>query len=127
VTDSPDPAPRHSSAELVYDTRAQPLPSGVRTAIQRGRELLYAADEAELVLRVTPDPRPAHVRLAGQVLEEGVPVEGATVSLRGDAGAADRTTDEDGEFRVVGLPAGGYALAVDTPTRWFGVDCLNLS
>src|SRR5262245_26035449 len=123
----PDPTPRRSAAELVYDTGAQPLPSGLRAALARGRRLLYAADEAELILQVAPEHRPARVRLTGQVLEGGMPVEGAAVSLRGETGAADRATDEDGEFRVPDLPAGGYALAVDTPTRRFGVDRIELA
>src|SRR5262249_62409919 len=79
----PDPTPRRSSAELVYDTGAQPLPSGVRVAIARGRRLLFAIDEAELILQVTAEHRPAHVRLAGQGLEEGVPGEGGAGRLPG--------------------------------------------
>jgi hypothetical protein len=123
----PDPMPRRSSAELVYDTGAQPLPAGVRTAVSRGRKLLYAAAEAELMLQVAPEARPAHVRLAGQVMEGGMPVEGAAVRLRGGATAVERTTDDDGEFRVAGLPAGGYALDIDTPTRRLGVDRVDLA
>src|SRR5689334_20930907 len=116
MADAPDTTPRRSPAELVYDTRTQPLPAGVRTVIMRGHKLLYAADETELMLQVTPERRPAHVRLAGQVLEDGLPVEGAAISLRADAVLVDRTTDEDGEFRVPELPAGEYALGVDTAT-----------
>ena len=39
---------------LVYDTKAQPLSSGVRAVLQRARRLLYAADETELVLQIAP-------------------------------------------------------------------------
>jgi hypothetical protein len=123
----PDPTPRRAPAELVYDTGAQALPSGVRAVAQRGRQLLFAAASAELILQVASEPRPAHVRLHGQVLDGGLPVEGAAVSLRGEAAAIERTTDDDGEFRVVELPAGGYALDVDTPTRQLGVDRVDLA
>ena len=123
----PDPTPHRSPAELVYDTGAQALPTGVRAVAQRGRRLLFAADAAELLLQVAPEPRSAHVRLHGQILDDGLPVEGAAVSLRGAVAAIERTTDDDGEFQVAGLPAGGYALDVDTPTRRLGIDRVDLA
>jgi hypothetical protein len=102
---------------LVYDTKTQPLATGVRSAVQRGRRLLYAADETELVLQVTPAGQKPLVRLFGQILDDGVPVEGAAVTLRGPATAFDAETDEDGEFRVADLRCGRYDLDVATETR----------
>ena len=53
-------------ARLVYDTKAQPLSSGVRAVVQRARRVLYAADETELVLQIGPDKQADRMKLAGQ-------------------------------------------------------------
>lgn len=45
-------------ASLVYDTKAQPLSSGVRTAVQRARRLMFATDDTELLLLIAPDRQP---------------------------------------------------------------------
>src|SRR5437899_1741156 len=78
-----------STAELIYDTKTATLASGVRAALQRSRRLLYAVDETELVLQFTPMSQKQHIRLFGQILDDGVPVEGATVNLRGPATVFD--------------------------------------
>ena len=104
-------------ARLVYDTKAQPLSAGVRAAGQRARRLLYAADEAELVIQVAQDRQPDLRKLSGQVLDEGMPIEGAAVSLLGPTTSVQRETDEDGEFVIGAIPRGPYSLEVDTPGR----------
>ena len=70
-------------ANLVYDTKSQPLSSGVRAVVQRARRVLYSADETELVLQIAPDKLADRHKLTGQVLDEGMPIEGAAVSLLG--------------------------------------------
>jgi hypothetical protein len=112
MTDVPGGPARISTGELVYDTRAQPLTAGVRSAMQRGRRLLYAVEDTELLLQISPAGRPRHVRLFGQFLTDGEPVEGAAFSLRGPAVTVDGETDEDGEFRVADLLIGQYDLDV---------------
>src|SRR5262245_7355071 len=82
-----------TEARLVYDTKTQPWSAGVRTAGQRARRFLYAADEAELVIQVAPDRQPDHCKLSGQVLDEGMPIEGAAVSLHGVTTSVHRETD----------------------------------
>ena len=114
-------APRVSAA-LVYDTAAQPLSPGVRTVAQRSRRLLFMANETELMLQVAPTPVPARLRLVGQVLDEGEPVEGAAVELRGPGWATAQSTDDDGQFRVDELPRGAYAIAIAAGRR-----CLDVS
>jgi hypothetical protein len=100
------------TATLVYDTKTEPLAVGVRAAVRRTRRALYTADETELVLQMIPERQPEHVRLLGQLLDEGVPVEGAAVTVRGPARAHDCATDEDGQFRVADLRAGHYDLDI---------------
>src|SRR5687768_10742059 len=94
-------------ARLVYDTKAQPLSPGVRAVLQRARRVLYAADETELVLQIAPDRQADLLKLAGQVLDEGMPIEGASVNLHGPSSSqVAQETDEDGEFLIGSLPKG---------------------
>ena len=114
-------------ARLVYDTKAQPLKSGVRAVTQRSRRVLYAADETELVLQIAPDRQADRLKLAGQVLDEGMPIEGAAVNLLGPSSSeVAQETDEDGEFQISALPKGEYCLEIDTPARSLSVAPLDL-
>ena len=113
-------------ALLVYDTRSQALSAGVRAVAQRARRVLYTADETEVVLQIAPDREPDRRKLAGQVLDEGMPLEGAAVSLHGDASQVGQETDEDGEFQIGSLPRGAYRLEIDTPARSISVAPLDI-
>jgi hypothetical protein len=114
-------------ARLVYDTKAQPLSSGIRAVVQRARRVLYAADETELVLQIAPDRQTDRLKLAGQVLDEGMPIEGAAVNLHGPAASqVAQATDEDGEFLIGSLPKGEYCLEIDTPARLLSVAPLDI-
>lgn len=118
--------PRHVAADLVYDTKAQPLPSGVRAVMQqRARRMLFTADDTELVLQVSSDASPEQLKVVGQVLDEGIPVEGAAVHLDGPR-QVHEATDEEGEFRVGDLPKGSYDLAIGTVDRVVDVSPLDL-
>ena len=113
-------------ARLVYDTKAEPLSAGVRATIQRARRVLYAAEEAELVIQIAPDRQADCRKLAGQVLDEGMPIEGAAVSLHGPSSSVQRETDEDGEFVMGSVPRGAYSLEIDTPARQLSVTPLDV-
>ena len=118
--------PRRVSAELVYDTKAQPLPSGVRAVMQqRARRMLFTADDTELVLQVSADIAPEQLKVVGQVLDEGIPVEGAAVRFEGPR-QVHEATDEEGEFRVGDLPKGSYDLEIGTADRVVDVSPLDL-
>jgi len=116
---------RRLELTLFYDTAAQPLAAGVRAVIQRARRLLYSADDTELVLQISPEPTPNRLRLIGQILDEGLPVEAAGVHLDGLAESA-HTTDEEGEFRVIELPARAYRLTIDLADGRVGVTPLDI-
>jgi carboxypeptidase family protein len=113
-------------AHLVYDTREQPLTPGVRAVVQRARRVLYAADETELVLQIAADRQPDRLKLAGQVLDEGMPIEGAAVNLHGPTSRVEQETDEDGEFQIGSLQRGEYSLEIDTPARQVSVAPLEI-
>jgi hypothetical protein len=112
MTDSPSAPPARLTADLVYDTKDAALAAGVRAAIRRTRRVLYTAADTELVLQMAPERQPEHVRLIGQILDEGMPVEGAAVTVRGPASALGCSTDEDGQFRVADLRVGRYDLDI---------------
>ena len=97
---------------LVYDTAAQPLMPGVRAVVQRARRLLYSANDAELVLQMSPERTPDRLRLMGQLLDGGEPVAGAVVRVVGSEARAE-TTDDEGEFRMGELSARAYELTVE--------------
>ena len=118
--------PRRVPADLVYDTKAQPLPSGVRAVMQqRARRMLFTAEDTELVLQVSSDASPEQLKVVGQVLDDGIPVEGAAVHLAGPRQVHD-ATDEEGEFRMSELPKGSYDLAVGTADRVVDISPLDL-
>jgi hypothetical protein len=108
-------------ARLVYDTKTQPLSPGVRAVVQRARRALYAADDTELLLQIAPDRQADRHKLAGQVLDDGMPIEGAAVNLHGPDKRVAQETDEDGEFMIGSLPRGEYRLQIDTPARQVNV------
>jgi hypothetical protein len=116
----------HRATELVYDTRDQALPTGIRAVVREGsRRLLYAADELEVLLRVTPASDSQRFELSGQVLNEGVPTAGVPVRL---AGAADHSmTDRVGSFRLADVPAGFCALEINVSGHILDVASLELN
>ena len=113
-------------ASLVYDTRAQPLSSGIRAVVQRARRMLYTADETEVVLQIGSDKQAEQLKLAGQVLDEGMPVVGAAVNLQGPSSQVERETDEEGEFQIGSLPRGTYSLEIGTSERLMSVAPIDI-
>ena len=97
---------------LVYDTKAQPLSAGVRATGQRARRFLYAAEEAELVIQVSPDRQPDHHKLSGQVLRDGEPVPWAAIVLSGRGRPAETEADDEGSFRFRSVVEGSYDLEI---------------
>jgi hypothetical protein len=88
--------------------------------------MMYAAGETELVLQIAPDRQAERLKLAGQVLDDGMPVEGAAINLLGPSHTAGQETDEEGEFLIGALPAGTYCLEIDTPGRSMSVTPLDM-
>jgi hypothetical protein len=104
---------RPMTAELVYDTRQQTLPRGVRTLIERERRLLFAAERYEVVLEVAYDASDGWSCVTGQVLADGAPVPGVAVTL--DDGTVLRT-DDNGSFRLVQVISARCGLRFDGDT-----------
>jgi hypothetical protein len=112
--------------QLVYDTRDRPLAAGVRSVGGPARRLLFAVDETELVLQMTPERSPGRVRLMGQLLDNGMPIGGARVHLNGPTGVCVKATDDEGQFRVADVLKGSYHLEIGTVSQLLSVDHLTI-
>jgi hypothetical protein len=94
--------------------------------VQRARRVLYSAADTEVVLQIAPDRQADRFKLAGQVLDEGMPIEGAAVNLHGPEVQVEKVTDEDGELVIGALPRGEYSLQIDTPEHQVSVTPLEI-
>ena len=100
---------------LVFDSAAQPLPVGVRSAAGGQRRLLYEAqagsaeERCQLDLRVRREPA-GTIELTGQLLPPWVSarVEAATGRTR-----RKKTLGESGEFLIRGIPARAETLRLE--------------
>jgi hypothetical protein len=112
--------------QLVYDTRDRPLAAGVRSVGGPARRLLFAVEDTELVIQMTPERSPGRIRLMGQVLDNGMPIGGASVHLTGPTGPRVKTTDDEGQFRVADVQRGSYQLEIGTVSQLLRVDHLAI-
>lgn len=111
---------------LVYDTRELPLSAGVRSVGGSARRLLFSFDDTELMLQMTSERHPGHIRFLGQLLEDGMPVPGASVALDGPTGHCVKSTDDEGQFRVTDVQCGAYRLEIRTPAHRLRLDALAI-
>jgi hypothetical protein len=103
-------------AALTFDSWATPglahgSTSGMRSARNPTRHLLYSAQGRDIDLRITPSAE--HFALSGQVLgpDETGRIELARVDAPDQPGHQGEL-DELGEFRLDGVPAGRYVLTL---------------
>jgi hypothetical protein len=103
-------------ATLTFDSRAQPVTAGLRSAVEEGqqRQLIYTTEAAEIALTVQSSLPDKNFIVTGQVFPMGdTPTHTFSIQLLQDAGeVALGTTDELGEFTFSDLPAGEYDLVV---------------
>jgi hypothetical protein len=103
-------------ADLIFDSAAQPLPVGVRSARSGQRRLLYkiqsgsgAAERCELDLRVRCEPA-GTIELTGQLLP---PWARAHVEVSAGRTKRKKALGESGEFVIRGIPARAEALRLE--------------
>ncbi len=103
-------------AELVFDSAAQPLPVGVRSAATGQRRLLYEAragaateDRCQLDLRVRREPA-GTIELTGQLLPPWVR---ARVEATAGRTKRKKILGESGEFLMRGIPARAETLRLE--------------
>ena len=111
-TPEPQPAPlRHIIAILTFDSRQAGPAFGIRSLRSTSRQLLYAAQETDLDLRITVQNEECII--AGQVIRDGC-VSGL-VEISGAGGSATASLNEICEFTLPAIPLGNYSLRVKMP------------
>src|SRR4051812_26661394 len=127
MIDSSGEATRRAEASLVYDTKTQPLSPGVRAVAHRGRRLLFTCDQTELLLQIDADRRTQHARLVGEILDDGMPVPGAAISVTGTSGVHRLVTDDGGQFRLADLATDSYGLEIEIDSRVICIPSLDVA
>jgi hypothetical protein len=101
-------------AELLFDSRLQLSPMASRGAA-RTRQMLFATQEVDIDLNITPEHREHN--LVGQILdrEQADEYPLAFVSLENETGTLLRSMETDalGQFTFKQIPAGVYELVID--------------
>jgi len=107
---------RRLAATLVFDSHVQPAAAGLRAAANQPsqRQLIYAAEIADIALNIQSRQYNQHFDLAGQILPKSlIGSVGFSVELLRDAQPIGTTTADDlGEFAFEDLPPGMYELGL---------------
>jgi hypothetical protein len=98
-------------ATLMFDSRNAGPAFGMRSLRTTSRQLLYAAQQTDLDLRITIQNDECVV--AGQVIREGC--VGGLVEISGATGSAEASLNELCEFTLPAIPVGNYSLKVRMP------------
>jgi len=105
-------------ATLTFDSRAQPVTAGLRSAQRAAegprRQLIYTTEAAEIALTVQSILPDKNFIVTGQIFPMGdTPTDTFSIQLLRDAWeVALAATDELGEFTLADLPAGEYDIVV---------------
>jgi hypothetical protein len=103
-------------ANLTFDSRAQPVTPGLRSAAQEGqrRQFIYTTEAAEIALTVQSILPDKNFIVTGQIFPVGdTPTHTFSIQLLRDAWEVSlAVTDELGEFTFADLPAGEYDMVV---------------
>jgi len=112
----PPGAFQHWLANLTFDSRAQPVTAGLRSAAEEGhgRQLIYTTEAAEIALTVQSILPDKNFIVTGQIFPIGdTPTHTFSIQLLREAReVALAATDELGEFTFTDLPAGEYHMVV---------------
>lgn len=107
---------RRLTATLTFDSSLQPATAGLRSAGTQAsqRQLIYAAEIADVALNLQLRQYNQHFDLAGQILpKQAIAPAGFAVELVRDAQPIGTTTaDELGEFAFEDLAPGMYELGL---------------
>ncbi len=109
-------------ASLLFDTVAQPLPTGVRSVAAVARQLVYEAEGLTVDLRLDPQPQSNKICVVGQVLDKGVPrvsPSSASIMLWTEKGQplVQVSANESGEFQLEFEVQENLRLSIDVAGR----------
>jgi hypothetical protein len=117
-------------ATLTFDSRAQPVTAGLRSAAEEGqqRQLIYTTEAAEIALTVQSILPDKNFIVTGQIFPMGdTPTHTISIQLLRDAWeVALAATDELGEFTFADLPAGEYDIVVSAGQYEMVIPSLHL-
>ena len=117
-------------ATLTFDSRAQPVTAGLRSAAEEGqqRQLIYTTEAAEIALTVQSILPDKNFIVIGQIFPMGDTLTHTfSIQLLHDAGeVALATADELGEFTFSDLPAGEYDIVVSAGQYEMVISSLRL-
>jgi hypothetical protein len=89
-------------AQLLFDSLAQPMLSGVRGGNVSSRQMLFSADRYQLDVSIEAKPDSSHILITGQLLdlkEDDSVARGVTVTFSNRRGDTIQTaTNDHGEF-----------------------------
>ena len=102
---------RRAIASLSFDSLTNAPAFGLRSQATAARQLIYAAQTADIEVRVSPANE--DWQIAGQVL--GSDCASGDVDLEGDGFSASAKLNELCEFSFGAVPAGAYKLSVRLP------------
>ena len=111
------PSPfRRWLATLTFDSRAQPITAGFRSAAGEAqrRQLIYTTEAAEIALTIQSSLPDRNFIVTGQIFPMGDTLTHTfSIQLQRDAWeVALAATDELGEFTFADVPAGEYDIVV---------------
>jgi hypothetical protein len=109
-------------ASLSFDSLTNAPAFGLRSQATAARQLIYAAQTADIEVRVSPANE--DWQIAGQVL--GADCASGDVDLEGDGFSASAKLNELCEFSFGAVPAGAYKLSVHLPEALIETPWLEL-
>jgi len=113
---------RRVIASLSFDSLTNAPAFGLRSQATAARQLIYAAQTADIEVRVSPANE--DWQIAGQVL--GADCASGDVDLEGDGFSASAKLNELCEFSFGAVPAGAYKLSVRLPETLIETPWLEL-
>jgi hypothetical protein len=103
-------------ATLTFDSRAQPLTAGLRSATEEGQrqQLIYTTDAAEIALNIYNIRPDENLMISGQIFPttDTLPHEFSIQILHDASEIALAAADELGEFTFSDIPAGEYDMVL---------------
>jgi hypothetical protein len=109
--DAEPAAVRRVQASVSFDSLTNAPAFGLRSQAAVGRQLIYAAEIADIEVRISPADAEWHV--AGQVL--GTDCISGEVELESEGFSVSATLNDLCEFSFGTVPAGAYKLSVRLP------------
>jgi hypothetical protein len=117
---------RRLAATLVYDSRLQPLTTGVRSGMARLPRLMYTARGYEIDLQLRPGGKAGQVRMLGHVLDEEFEPCAGWVVVEDVYGSYRAELDDCGHFAIDGLTPGRHRLEVHVPSALIAVPPVHI-